>query len=145
MHNTCVSKLLPTGWKNFRLSSSTRMNTNASQKKSNAGNSSTTYLITWKPPWFHKYLILGRSITWQRRWNHSRLYKNMDIFQLQPNPHASLLLNQLRTLVEITARIGRQTTRKQVLTPEEPLQRKQLPTRIQTGKWLTRYSYYKTK
>jgi len=138
MDDTWVSKPLPSGWRNFRLRLSTRMETNASRKKSNAGNSSTTYRITWKPPWFYKYLIHRRSTTWSRKRNHTRLHENMSVSQLYSNLTDSLLHNQLQTLVQIIAGIGRETTRKQVLILEEPLPRKQLPSRIRTGKWLTR-------
>jgi len=62
----------------------------------------------------------------------------MGVSQLHPNLFPSLLPNQLRTLVEITAGIGRQKTRKQVLILEGPLLRKQQATTILTGKWLTR-------
>jgi len=50
------------------------------------------------------------------------LHENMGVSQLLPNLLASLLSNQLPTLVEITAGIGGQETRKQVLILEGPLQ-----------------------
>jgi len=62
----------------------------------------------------------------------------MGVSQPHPNLFDSLLPNQLRTLVDITAGIGSQITKKQVLILEEPLPRKQQPPRIRTGKWLTR-------
>jgi len=62
----------------------------------------------------------------------------MGISQLHPSLLASLLPNQLRTLVEITAGIGRQKTRKQVLILEGPLLRKQPVPTILTGKCSTR-------
>jgi len=62
----------------------------------------------------------------------------MDVSQLPPNLLGSLLPNQLRSLVEITAAIGRQKTRIQVLILEGPLLQKQQVPRIRTGKWLSR-------
>jgi len=50
-----------------------------------------------------------------------RLHENMGVSQLHPNLLDSPLLHQFRTLGAITAGIGRQTTRKQVLILEEPL------------------------
>jgi len=114
------------------------METKGSWKKSKAGNSSTTYRITWKPPSFSKYLIPGRSTTWSSKRNYTSLHENMGVSQLHPNLLASLLPYQLRTLVEITAGIGRQKTRKKFLILEGHLLRKQQATRILTGKWLTR-------
>jgi len=104
----------------------------------NAGNSSTTYQITWKPPWLHKYLIHGLLTTLSRKRNHMRLHENMSVFQLHPNLLDSQLLLQFRTLVAITAGLGRPPTRKQVLILEGPLLRKQQAPMIRTGKWLTR-------
>jgi len=62
----------------------------------------------------------------------------MGVFQLHPNLLDSPLRHQFRTLVPITAGIGRQKTRKQVLILEGPLLREQQAPKIRTGKWLIR-------
>jgi len=139
MVDTWVSKPLPTGWKSSRLNLLTRMETNASRRKLNAGNSWTTCWITWKPPGFPRHLIHVRSMTWSKERIHTRLHENMGVSQLQPNLHDSQLPHQFWTLVTITAVIGTQATRKQVLILEGPRPQKQQASSILTRKWLTRH------
>jgi len=130
MNYIWVSKHLPSGCNSFRLNLLTRIETNASRKKSKAGNSWTIYQTTWKPPWFSKYLNLGHSMTFLRRLNQISLYENMGVSQQLLSLGTSHIPHQFQILVIITIGIGKQTVRTQVPILEGPPLQKQQVLRI---------------